>query len=78
MKRLALTLSVVLVVALFWAMLPSDDQVFAGSGCCKARQSKNDPWQKIGTDLNQCAELNQADNDNVLQPSGLVWWDAAC
>jgi hypothetical protein len=50
------------------------------AGCCKVRDalsSRN--WQKNGLNFQNCKQLNdKRDGDNVVQPTGLVWWDGQC
>jgi hypothetical protein len=54
--------------------------VQAQAGCCKERDalsSRN--WRRNGLDLQACTRFNdKRDRDNVLQPSGFVWWDGQC
>lgn len=79
MKKLVLGLAVLLGIAVFWATLPCDNQVFAQSGCCKERASVNHPWRATTKSLGECKADNQArDGDNVFKRSGLIWWDAGC
>ena len=78
MKKLVLILGGVVAIALFSTTLPCGNQVLAISGCCKERQTLRHPWRKNGKNLDQCQEQNRRDRDNVLDMSGLVWWDARC
>ena len=52
----------------------------AQTGCCMQRASAGGSWFEIGRDLNQCRELNAAqdNNDNVFQASGVIWWNIRC
>ena len=78
MKMPVLVLGGVVAIALFSTTLPCGNRVLAISGCCKERQTLNQPWRTNGKNLNQCKAQNEIDRDNVFDMSGLVWWDAKC
>jgi len=50
------------------------------AGCCKVRDALSSrSWRKNGLNYQSCTQLNdKTDRDNVLQPTGLVWWDQQC
>lgn len=79
MRGLALAAAIALGMTADTVLLPCAGQAFAISGCCKVRASLSDPWSK-STDktVEQCEQRNRDDRDNVLDESGLVWWDLDC
>lgn len=55
----------------------------AGIGCCmqRANASNEAPWFQVSTDFNDCKRRNQGspdNNDNILKPLGLIWWNIQC
>ncbi len=53
--------------------------VVAQSGCCKQLDRQGGYWRIIGYDFGQCSALNSEwDGDDIYQPQGNYWWDAAC
>lgn len=48
------------------------------AGCCKERTSINGQWKITRLPLEDCKERNKADEDSIVKPTGLIWWDIAC
>jgi hypothetical protein len=66
---------------LFVAPIPADQNPLAAPpGCCKQRSStNNDNWQPNRLDYTNCELLNRSrDEDNLVDPQGLIWWDLNC
>ncbi len=79
MKRVLLIIGFSLGAAAFSLTLLHPDQLFAVTGCCKARGSYWASWYKYKVKFTDCDELNQEiDGDNVFDESGQVWWDVVC
>lgn len=46
------------------------------AGCCKVK--KGGTWAITKLSVEECMSENAADNDNMLQEAGKVWWDISC
>ena len=75
MKAVLIGTVLIALAGFSWAHI-SVEQEAAVSGCCK--QKVGDNWRRIGDDFEQCKALNEADGDNVFEPTGNYWWDAGC
>jgi hypothetical protein len=79
MKRVFLIVGFSLGAAAFSLTLPHPDQLFAVTGCCKARGSYWASWYKNKKNFKDCEDLNQEiDWDDVFEESGQIWWDVIC
>ena len=55
----------------------------ASYGCCMQRDSTapTAPWVQIQADFDECQRRNQQqpdNNDNILEPAGLIRWSVKC
>jgi len=58
-------------------VLPTPAEALAG--CCKMRQTADGQWSITKASVQDCKSQNAArDNDNLVKPTGFVWWDIAC
>ena len=81
-----MTATQVLTAAAFGALalsvLTSNSDAASAIGCCMERQEANSryPWIQVGQDLDDCKRRNrQKDrNDNIIRPTGKVWWNIKC
>jgi len=80
MRGIALVAAIAFGLVADTALLPCASQAFAISGCCMVRETLSDPWSESVTDrtMEQCEQRNEKDRDNVLDESGLVWWNLNC
>jgi hypothetical protein len=79
MRRMLTILLFLAVAAALYLILPCGSPPFAQAGCCKERSSFSAPWRPNGLPFEACRRLNQErDRDDVLQPTGFVWWDTRC
>jgi hypothetical protein len=86
MKRFSLLVSILTTLTVFpgLALAQNDEikalftQQIAQSGCCKARQSSQNPWAKTGKSFSQCESSNKDDGDSIYKNSGRFWWDRSC
>ena len=79
MRSVLATLLFLAVAVTSYLALPCGSVVLAQSGCCMQRDSFNSPWRPNGLSFRACTKLNQErDGDDVLQPTGFVWWNSRC
>jgi hypothetical protein len=74
-KIILVTLGSIALALLLWADVPVEETV-AASGCCKQKVGNN--WHRINETFENCKSLNEADGDNVFEPTGNYWWDVSC
>lgn len=75
MRAVLIGIGLIALAGILWAGVTSEADL-AVSGCCKQKVDNN--WRRIDASFESCQQLNQADGDNVFEPSGTYWWDAGC
>lgn len=77
MKGLLIYLSVIISACALILALGALDQSLAVRGCCKQKHSDNNYYPN-GMNLDQCISANKADNDDLYEQKGRIWWDVNC
>lgn len=85
MRRRSLVIAALLgaaypLTASLLAVTQADQKVLALAGCCKVRNTPNDPWHRTNLTFDQCRARNDSvdRSHNIFDQSGLVWWDVTC
>ena len=79
MKKLLQVVALIAAAGVLWSGVPGDEAI-AVSGCCKQRPNVNARWRNIGSNFEQCRQLNeeQDQGDDIFNPDGKIWWDVGC